>query len=57
MPRPRALLASLVVKHVKKMAPKWRIPDAIRFRAALRQGREQVLDDVPLTHNDIAFLQ
>ena len=39
------------------MVPPWRIPNAISFKAALRAGRAQTLDDVPLTHDDIAFLQ
>jgi long-chain acyl-CoA synthetase len=56
-PQPKALLTNLVVKHVKKMVPPWRIPNAITFGAALQAGRAQALDDVPLGHDDIAFLQ
>ena len=56
-PQPKALLTNLVVKHVKKMVPPWRIPNAIEFGAALQAGRAQTLDDVPLGHDDIAFLQ
>ncbi len=56
-PWPKALLTNLVVKHVKKMVPPWQIPNAIEFKAILRGGRAQVLDDVPLHHDDIAFLQ
>jgi long-chain acyl-CoA synthetase len=56
-PAPKSLLVNLVVKHVKKMVPRWRIPNAIRFNAALRAGRGQTPDEVPLTHDDIAFLQ
>ena len=54
---PKALLTNLVVKHVKKMVPSWKIPNAIEFNAVLRGGRAQTLDDVPLHHDDIAFLQ
>ena len=53
----KSLLVNLVVKHVKKMVPRWRIPNAIEFKAALRAGREQTPDEVPLNHDDIAFLQ
>ena len=56
-PQPKALLTNLVVKYVRKMVPPWRIPNAVEFRAVLRQGRAQTLDDIPLTHDDIAFLQ
>ena len=56
-PWPKALLTNLVVKHVKKMVPPWQIPNAIEFKAVLREGRAQLLDDVPLHHDDIAFLQ
>jgi len=56
-PQPKALLTNLVVKHVKKMVPPWQIPNAIEFNAVLRGGRAQTLDDIPLTHDDIAFLQ
>jgi long-chain acyl-CoA synthetase len=56
-PWPKAALTNLVVKHVKKMVPPWNIPNAIGFNAALRSGRAQTLDDVPLRHDDIAFLQ
>ena len=56
-PWPKKALVNFVVKHVKKMVPPWRIPDAIRFGAALAAGRAQALDDVPLGHDDIAFLQ
>jgi long-chain acyl-CoA synthetase len=56
-PQPKALLTNLVVKHVKKMVPPWHIPNAIEFRDVLRQGRAHTLDDVPLNHDDVAFLQ
>ncbi len=45
------------MKHVKKMVPRWRIANTIKFKDALRAGRAQTLDDVPLDHDDIAFLQ
>ncbi|HEY2863890.1 MAG TPA: AMP-binding protein [Casimicrobiaceae bacterium] len=56
-PWPKALLTNLVVKHVKKMVPPWQIANAVTFTDALRQGHAQTLDDVPLNHDDIAFLQ
>jgi len=56
-PQPKALITNLVVKHVKKMVPPWHIPDAVNLATALRQGRAHTLDDVPLSHDDVAFLQ
>jgi len=56
-PAVKALLTNLVVKHVKKMVPAWNIPGAIGFRQALRMGKRHPLREVPLTHDDIAFLQ
>jgi len=56
-PPAKAFITNLVVKHVKKMVPPWHIPNAVDFRAALRQGHAQTLDDVPLNHDDVAFLQ
>ena len=56
-PWPKGLVTNLVVKHVKKMVPQWHIANTVKFRAALRAGRGQTLDDVPLNHDDIAFLQ
>jgi len=56
-PQPKALLTNFVVKYVKKMVPAWQIPGAVGFKAALRAGRAQTLDDVPASRDDIAFLQ
>ncbi len=43
-PAAKAFITNMVVKHVKKMVPRWHIPNAVDFRAALRQGRAQKLD-------------
>ena len=56
-PQPKGLITNLAVKYVKKMVPPWHIANTVNFRAALRAGRTQTLDDVPLSHDDIAFLQ
>ena len=56
-PQPKALLTNLVVKYVKKMVPAWDLPETVDFTEALRRGRTHALDDVPLTHDDVAFLQ
>ena len=53
----KGLVTNLVVKYVKKMVPRWQLPNTTEFKGALRAGRGQSLDDVPVTHDDIAFLQ
>jgi long-chain acyl-CoA synthetase len=46
-----------VVKHVKKMVPRWELPGATTFPAALSAGRGHALSEPPLAHDDLAFLQ
>ena len=53
----KELLTNVVVKYVKKMVPQWKIAGATEFNATLRAGRTQTLHHVPLSHDDIAFLQ
>lgn len=54
---PKSALVNLVVKRVRKQVPHWELPGSIGFNAVLDQGRFLQLTDVPLTHDDIAFLQ
>jgi long-chain acyl-CoA synthetase len=54
---PKSLITNFVVKRVKKMVPAWTLPGSITFPAALSAGKGQALDEPPLTHEDIAFLQ
>jgi len=56
-PVARELITNVVVKYVKHMVPEWEIAGASEFNAALRAGHGQDLDDVPLGHDDTAFLQ
>ena len=37
--------------------PRWSLPGAVAFNTALKLGARHTLSDVPLTHEDIAFLQ
>ncbi|HXH02464.1 MAG TPA: long-chain-fatty-acid--CoA ligase [Candidatus Competibacteraceae bacterium] len=57
LPPLKGLLVNLVVKHVKKMVPAWYIPGTLDLRRALAAGRSLALREVPLGHDDIAFLQ
>ncbi|GAB3791640.1 AMP-binding protein [Dyella agri] len=54
---PKGPLVNFVLKHVKKMVPAYRLPQAVRFRDALAQGAAHPLPEVQLGHDDIAFLQ
>jgi len=56
-PIPQRWVVNFMVKYVKKMVPEWRIDGAIDFSVALRRGVGARLEDVPLTHDDVAFLQ
>ena len=54
---PKSLLINLVVKYIKKMVPSFSLPDAISFKTVLSEGSKQDLTHIPLSHDDIAFLQ
>ena len=53
----KEVVTNVVVKYVRKMVPEWRIPEAIGFNAALREGRGLTLAEAELGRDDIAFLQ
>ena len=53
----KGLLVDYVIRHRKKMVPEWSIPGSIALSKALAEGRKRKLEKVPLTHDDIAFLQ
>lgn len=57
LPVVKELLTNVVVKYVKHMVPAWKIDGATEFNAGLRAGRGQEVDEVPLNHDDMAFLQ
>jgi long-chain acyl-CoA synthetase len=54
---PRSLITNFAVKRVKKMVPAWKLPGSISFPAAMAAGRGRPLEEPPLNHDDIAFLQ
>jgi long-chain acyl-CoA synthetase len=53
----KGLLVNFVLRHVKKMVPRWDIPGARRFNAALAEGRPNALKPTQVGHDDLAFLQ
>jgi long-chain acyl-CoA synthetase len=57
LPPVKRLLVNAVVKYGKKMVPAWRLPGAVEFNDVVAAGRSLALDELPLTHEDLAFLQ
>ena len=53
----KGVIVDLVLRRVKKMIPAWSLPGSIRLSDALADGRKRTLTRVPLTLDDIAFLQ
>ena len=56
-PFPKSVLVNFVVKHIKKLIPRWSIPSALTFNKVLHLGRTLELENVQLNHDDVAFLQ
>ncbi|MFK8029198.1 MAG: AMP-binding protein [Gammaproteobacteria bacterium] len=54
---PKSLITNFVVKRVKKMVPDFSLPGAIKFNDTLTRGAQHRLQEVSLTHDDLAFLQ
>ena len=54
---PKSALVNFAVKTVKKLVPAWNIPGSTTLKKALAEGKWRTLDDVDLTHENIAFLQ
>jgi long-chain acyl-CoA synthetase len=57
LPAVKRLLTNAAVKYAKKMVPPWRLDGAVSFNRVLGAGRTQALDEVTLSHSDLAFLQ
>ncbi len=55
--RPKATIVNFVVKYIKKMVPKYNLPDAISMRSALRLGRRLQYVKPFINPEDTAFLQ
>ena len=54
---PKSALVNFVVRHVKKLAPPFRIDGAVRWKGALASGRGAAPGSVDLNGDDLAFLQ
>jgi long-chain acyl-CoA synthetase len=53
----KGLIVDFVLRHVKKMIPKYALPGSILLSDALAEGRKRTLARVDLSHDDVAFLQ
>ncbi|EQC51287.1 long-chain-fatty-acid--CoA ligase [Bacteriovorax sp. DB6_IX] len=54
---PKSLLVNFVIKHVKKMVPKWNLKNSIPFLKAVDEGDESKYSRVEITNDETAFLQ
>ena len=54
---PKGTIMDFVLRRVKKVVPAFKLPQAVRFRQAINDGRRATLTPVKLTHDDLAFLQ
>jgi long-chain acyl-CoA synthetase len=50
-------IVNLVIKHIKKMVPAYKIDDIISFKEAIKPNPYKSLKNPELTSNDLAFLQ
>jgi len=55
--RPKATIVDFVVKYVKRLVPKYNLPDAISFRRAMHYGYRMQYIKPNITGDDLAFLQ
>jgi long-chain acyl-CoA synthetase len=53
----RGRIVNLVVRHVRRAVPAFRLDRAERFNRALELGRAQAFTEAPVEPTDIAFLQ
>ena len=53
----KSTLVNFALRHVKKQVPEYSLPGAIGFNEALSKGKFENLEPVPLSHDDVAFLQ
>jgi len=53
----KGTVVNLVVRHVKKMVPAWKLPGHVKFKDVMAKGKGATLRPVPVSHDDIAYLQ
>ncbi|PVZ85019.1 long-chain-fatty-acid--CoA ligase FadD [Serratia sp. S1B] len=53
----KGTLVNFVIKYIKRLIPKYDLPDAISFRRVLQRGRRLQYVKPDITNSDLAFLQ
>ncbi|MDO4877962.1 MAG: AMP-binding protein [Neisseria sp.] len=53
----KGFIVNFIIRNIKKLVPEYRIPEAIPFKAALKQGAAHNFAPVAITRQDTAFLQ
>src|SRR5690606_7623607 len=53
----KGAITNLVVRHVKKLVPPWKLPGTIDLSQALKVGKKASYEPVALGHGDLACLQ
>ncbi|MGD8204890.1 long-chain-fatty-acid--CoA ligase FadD [Pantoea sp. FN0305] len=53
----KATLVNFVVKYIKRLVPKYNLPDAVSFHSVLQQGAQLDYLRPELQNDDLAFLQ
>ncbi|MGE9549987.1 long-chain-fatty-acid--CoA ligase FadD [Erwinia amylovora] len=53
----KATLVNFVVKYIKRLVPKYHLPDALSFRSALHKGERLQYVRPDIVNDDLAFLQ
>ncbi|RNM05407.1 long-chain-fatty-acid--CoA ligase FadD [Dickeya undicola] len=53
----KGTLVNFVVKYIKRLVPKYHLPDAISFRQVLQQGKRMPYVKPEVNNQDLAFLQ
>ncbi|WON78905.1 long-chain-fatty-acid--CoA ligase FadD [Serratia sp. UGAL515B_01] len=53
----KGTLVNFVVKYIKRLVPKYHLPDAISFRSVIQRGRRLQYVKPDVINSDLAFLQ
>jgi len=54
---PKGVITNLLMRHVKKAVPRYRLPSSVTFKRALQMGSDKKLAHVDIGFADIAYLQ
>lgn len=54
---PKGTLINFAVRHLKKLVPAYQLPNDLKFKEILKQGKSLLKVEPTLTHEDVAFLQ